>query len=309
MSAPTAPSPWTSAKSRLLPKVKASLALPVIILLVIGLLSFRTVGRFSRDATAVARSHEILTHFADAVAALREIEAGTRGFALTGDNACLQSYFAAQETLRDELDSVSRMTAANPRRQQGLAACKPLIDNLLVITWATIAERKTGAVEAALVRLQTGGADAAVHRLRIAIQQMQDEERSLLEQRRGAAQRSGRMTQWIIVLAILCAVLLVTLASMTIHRDIVARHRAEQEREVVVEELRQALATVKTLSGLLPICAWCKDIRDDQGYWKQLEEYIHDHTEANFTHGICPDCLEKQEKELTTIGLSLAGRL
>jgi hypothetical protein len=54
------------------------------------------------------------------------------------------------------------------------------------------------------------------------------------------------------------------------------------------------LEKVKTLHGLLPICAWCKRIRDDHGYWSQVEAYIHAHTGADFTHGICPDCLEKQ---------------
>ena len=58
--------------------------------------------------------------------------------------------------------------------------------------------------------------------------------------------------------------------------------------------LAEALEKVKTLQGLLPICAWCKRIRDDQGYWSQVEAYVHEHTEADFTHGICPDCLEKQ---------------
>ena len=58
-------------------------------------------------------------------------------------------------------------------------------------------------------------------------------------------------------------------------------------------ELADALEHVKTLRGLLPICSWCKRIRDDQGYWKQVESYLRTHTEADFTHGICPDCMEK----------------
>jgi hypothetical protein len=53
------------------------------------------------------------------------------------------------------------------------------------------------------------------------------------------------------------------------------------------------LENVKTLHGLLPICAWCKRIRDDQGYWSQVEAYVHAHMGADFTHGICPDCFEK----------------
>jgi AmiR/NasT family two-component response regulator len=55
-------------------------------------------------------------------------------------------------------------------------------------------------------------------------------------------------------------------------------------------ELQDALAQVKTLSGLLPMCASCKKVRDDEGYWHQVEVYIRDHSEVNFTHGICPDC-------------------
>ena len=57
-------------------------------------------------------------------------------------------------------------------------------------------------------------------------------------------------------------------------------------------ELQEALARVKTLSGLLPICSHCKKIRDDQGYWLQVEEYLRDRSEAEFTHGICPQCLD-----------------
>jgi transcriptional regulator with GAF, ATPase, and Fis domain len=71
-----------------------------------------------------------------------------------------------------------------------------------------------------------------------------------------------------------------------------------KERESLINELRGALAQVKTLRGLLPICAHCKKIRDDHGYWKQIEAYISDHTDADFSHGICPDCLKKCFSEL-----------
>ncbi len=65
------------------------------------------------------------------------------------------------------------------------------------------------------------------------------------------------------------------------------------ERERLVIELQSALARVKSLSGLLPICAGCKKIRDDKGYWSQVESYIQQHSEAKFTHGLCPDCTKK----------------
>jgi|WetSurSiteA1Bulk_404760.scaffolds.fasta_scaffold08304_2 PAS domain S-box-containing protein len=76
-------------------------------------------------------------------------------------------------------------------------------------------------------------------------------------------------------------------------RDITERRRAEEEREKLILELRTSLEKVKTLSGLLPICASCKKIRDDKGYWNQIESYIRDHSEAEFSHGICPECMKK----------------
>jgi DNA repair exonuclease SbcCD ATPase subunit len=76
-------------------------------------------------------------------------------------------------------------------------------------------------------------------------------------------------------------------------QEITERKRAEEDREKLIHELQDALASVRTMRGLLPICASCKKIRDDKGYWKQIESYIRDHSEAEFTHGICPECMKK----------------
>jgi len=79
----------------------------------------------------------------------------------------------------------------------------------------------------------------------------------------------------------------------TIARDISERERVRKEREKLIAELQEALVKVKALKGLLPICAWCKKVRNDQGYWQQIEAYIRDHSEADFSHGICPECAHK----------------
>ncbi len=71
----------------------------------------------------------------------------------------------------------------------------------------------------------------------------------------------------------------------------------EKEREKLIAELQEALAHVKILSGLLPICASCKKIRDDQGYWHQVEVYIRNHTDVEFSHGLCPDCARRYYPE------------
>ena len=67
----------------------------------------------------------------------------------------------------------------------------------------------------------------------------------------------------------------------------------DREKSASIVELHKALVEVKTLSGFLPICASCKKIRDDKGYWNQIEAYISEHSEAEFSHGICPECTKK----------------
>ena len=81
-----------------------------------------------------------------------------------------------------------------------------------------------------------------------------------------------------------------------IQEHFIERGQAAREREQLIVNLRTALANVKTLSGLIPICSGCKKIRDDRGYWNQLEAYLHQHSNADFTHGFCPECQRNFEE-------------
>jgi len=76
------------------------------------------------------------------------------------------------------------------------------------------------------------------------------------------------------------------------------KHKLELEREELVRQLQEALAQVKTLSGLIPICAWCKSVRSDKGYWQNVEQYVKEHSTATFSHGVCPGCQKKINAEL-----------
>jgi hypothetical protein len=81
-------------------------------------------------------------------------------------------------------------------------------------------------------------------------------------------------------------------------KDISDIKRVEEERERTIAELQRAMTEVKVLGGLLPVCASCKKIRDDNGYWNQIEAYVREHSEADFTHSICPDCTKKLYPDL-----------
>ena len=83
-----------------------------------------------------------------------------------------------------------------------------------------------------------------------------------------------------------------------LNRHIAQRRLAEAEKDALIAELHTALDEVKTLRGIIPICASCKKIRDDKGFWQQVEVYVSAHSEAMFSHGSCPECTEKIIKTL-----------
>jgi len=87
-------------------------------------------------------------------------------------------------------------------------------------------------------------------------------------------------------------------SNKNLQNEINARIKVEEERERIIIQLQHALSEVKKLSGLLPICMHCKKIRDDKGYWNQIEKYIHDHSDVEFSHGICQECAKKHYPDL-----------
>ena len=80
--------------------------------------------------------------------------------------------------------------------------------------------------------------------------------------------------------------------------SITKSHDTIGEKDALIRELQKAFGEIKTLRGILPICSYCKKIRDDQGYWNQIESYIKSHSEADFSHGICQECAELHYPEL-----------
>jgi hypothetical protein len=101
---------------------------------------------------------------------------------------------------------------------------------------------------------------------------------------------------WLIGMAVL------GFAARHLRLRLLERSQAEMEKERIISELQVALAEVKTLKGFIPICSKCKKIRDDEGYWNRIESYIQEHSEAVFSHSICPDCRKELYPEITDWG-------
>jgi tetratricopeptide (TPR) repeat protein len=111
----------------------------------------------------------------------------------------------------------------------------------------------------------------------------------------------------IILLAIIVVVLLILRHRMSQKTNKILQQQNDEirainkEKEMLIVELQQALANVKELNGLLPICSSCKKIRDDKGYWNEVEKYVSSHTDAQFSHGLCPECFDETMKELNAV--------
>lgn len=92
----------------------------------------------------------------------------------------------------------------------------------------------------------------------------------------------------------------------SVARDITASKQAEEERELLLAQLQATLAEVRTLQSILPICSYCRKIRDDESYWDTVESYISRHTSTRFSHGICPTCMAHQVEQLAKLERALA---
>lgn len=101
-----------------------------------------------------------------------------------------------------------------------------------------------------------------------------------------------------IILSVIIPLLLVPMFSFFFLRNLTLLDQSEKENSQLIAELKTTLDNVKELKGLIPICAECKNIRDDKGYWHKVEEYVRQHSEAKFSHGICPECAKKVYKDL-----------
>ena len=106
--------------------------------------------------------------------------------------------------------------------------------------------------------------------------------------------------RWAVII-VLCGLLIFALVffwTRSLQREIQARKKIEEERNALIDQLKQTLKEVKTLRGFLPICSNCRKVRKDSGYWQQIEAYIQEHTDAKISHGICPECMRELYPEL-----------
>lgn len=287
---------WSSEKS---------IALGVIFILVILItnvvVSYRATNNLIDNERLVIRAHIVLAGLESMLSSLRDAETGGRGYILTGNENYLESYKHALGRINAHLDNLNDLLDDNLAQKDNF----PMLENKIAARIQdlndTIALRKAQGFEAARDRVESGVGKREMDEIRILISLMKKEGNDLLEQRAVEVQRSRRKMILAFSLASVLAFVFVCMTYFLIRRYIAKGKKVSKEREQLIDRLQSALSQVKELSGLLPICASCKNIKDDEGYWKQIEVYIRDHSTAEFSHSLCPTCIEKLYPEFAHI--------
>jgi len=229
---------------------------------------------------------------------LINIQNGMRDFVTTGDADGLA---LCQRSIRLEpqlFDRLVDLTRDNPAQQQRLKTLSAAMKDVFAYDSRLIDIFKQRGAEMVLNTEQTGEGRTTTDRALDILKEFSGEEEKLLDARDTAEQANYHNAEHQLILGSMLAAILLLLANYMVSREMARRRRMEIEREKLIAELQRTLAEVKTLSGLIPICAWCKNVRNDQGYWQTVELYVHSHSDANFSHSICPNCQEKFKDEI-----------
>ena len=270
----------------------------VILMVMVAVISIRTMSELkSAIYWRQHTSQEILAAQAYEDN-LMNIQNGMRDFVTMGDAAAL---VLCQRCIKLEPDLFNRLvnlTRDNPVQQQKLKLLSVAMKDVFGYDARLIDIYQHRGAEAVLRTEQTGeGKTITSHALDI-LKMFSAEEQKLLDARDAAEQADYHNAERLLIIGSVLAALLLVLANFMASREMARRRRAEIEREKLIAELQRTLAQVKTLSGLIPICAWCKSVRNDHGYWQTVEQYVHSRSDASFSHSICPSCREKFKDEI-----------
>ncbi len=274
--------------------IVASIAL-MILIAVVGLV---TSARLQE--AAYWRQHTIQVVLGAQTLEDQLINARSRvaGFLRQGRPGLLLERSNATQAGLQELNRLVELTRDNPDQQQRLQIVAASVKAAFAFDdKVTGAYLQSGAETAA--RMAAGGeGEATATRALEDLQKFTAVERDLLTAREAAEKKAGQRAAPLLVGARLLTAVLLILANGVLCREIARRRRAETEQRELIGKLQSALADVKTLSGLIPICGWCRSVRADSGYWQSVEQYVRANTDASFTHGVCPECAEKFNQDL-----------
>ncbi len=210
-------------------KVASGFSLVLLILSIIGLVSYSSTIQLVETANKVGHTYKTLEKLKEIFSDVKDVETGGRGYVITGDERYLEPYDAAVELVDQDIDQLRELVADNLIQQQRLQTLKPFIANRLAVAKETIDLRRNKGFKAALQLVLTDEGKQAMDNIRYVVREMEDEENELLRQQSEKVKVNARNTTSVIVFGSLLAFALVPLAGFIINREVTERRRAEQE--------------------------------------------------------------------------------
>jgi CHASE3 domain sensor protein len=226
------------------------------------------------------------------------LQLGERGYVTLGDTNAFASYESCLKLEPQQFDQLVKLTSDNPAQQRRLKDLASAMDAVFSFDERMLALYQQQGFAAVSKNDATGEGRKVFGNTINAINQFALEEQKLLEVRGASEEADSNNGARLLVLGSVLAALLLVIANKMASRELTQRRLIEIEREKLIGELQLALAEVKTLSGMIPICGWCKSVRADEGYWQTVEQYVGTHTDATFSHGMCPSCAEKFKADI-----------
>ena len=267
--------------------VAASVALMITIIIV----SVATISELKKATSWRDHTFKTILDAQTFEDKLVDAQNSVHDYAGKGQESLLVEYRKDAETDIQEFNQLTQLTHDDPEqaaRLQNLAAAVKAVfadDNKIIGIYAR--QGSNAAVQAD--ETDQNATDVAINDLA----KFTDDEEALLNKQDTSEQKDyHRATRLLIYGSIFVAGLLI-LANAVAGREMGRRRQAEKEQREIIIKLQKALAEVKTLSGLVPICGWCKKVRNDTGFWQSVEQYVGSRTDATFSHGMCPECGEK----------------
>lgn len=274
--------------------IGASLALMILIIVV----SAVTVAQSQKATRWREHTFQVILDAQALEDKLSDAQRSEHGYAAHGSPNLLVEYKNDTNAEIEDFNELARLTRDDPAQQQRLkelaSAMRAIFENDSRVISIYAQQGPRLALQADDDVKSEDMAEAAITNL----EKYTGNEKKLLAQEDAAEQKDYHRAAHVLVAASVLVAVLLVLANYIAGREMNRRRLAELRQRELIDELQTALAEVKTLSGLIPICAWCKNVRNDRGYWSTVEQYVKAHTDADFSHGMCPECREKFKAEI-----------
>jgi CHASE3 domain sensor protein len=234
---------------------------------------------------------------------LIDLQRGARGYVTMGDTNALASYEGSLKLEPQEFNRLVELTSDNVAQQRRLKDLSAAMENVFSYDRRVITLYDRQGFAAVSKTDANGESRMIFGNARDIMKAFSQEEQRLLGLRDALEQADSHNAASLLIFGSVLAAVLLVIANYMASRELLQRQRIEIEREKLIGELQQALAEVKTLSGMIPICGWCKSVRSDKGYWQTVEQYVRSNTDATFSHGMCPSCAEKFQADVLKTAL------